>query len=232
MDRLFPYTIVLICMEGAFCMTNMTALLLLAFAVSLDSFGVGFTYGLRKMKMPLQSILIIACMSVLTILISMLIGTILSNFLSPVIASRIGGVILILLGLWITFQTFRSSDERESEEQLEEKVIASFEMKLFGIVISILKKPMDADMDRSGAITGREAFLLGVALSFDAFGAGLGAAMLGFSPLVFACLIGVMSALFLKVGMTFGNKLAYKLWVSKLAFLPGILLVLIGILKW
>ena len=34
--------------------------LLLAFAVSLDSFSVGFTYGLRKLKIPFKAILIIA----------------------------------------------------------------------------------------------------------------------------------------------------------------------------
>lgn len=213
-------------------MTNLMALLLLTFAVSLDSFGVGFTYGLRKMKIPIQSILIIACLSGLIILVSMLIGSVLSSILSPIIAARIGGVILILLGVWITFQTFYSQEENDVKRVDEEKVIVSFEMKLFGIVINILKKPMEADIDRSGTITGKEALLLGLALSFDAFGAGLGAAMLGFSPILLACMIGVMSSLFLKVGMNFGHKLSYQMWVHKLSFLPGILLILIGILKW
>lgn len=220
-------------MEGALFMTNLMALLLLAFAVSLDSFGVGFTYGLRKMKIPLQSILIVACMSAVTILFSMFVGTVLSNFLTPIIAARIGGAVLILLGVWITFQTFRSrQDEVEQIQATEEKVIVSFEMKLFGIVINILKKPMEADFDRSGTITGKEAFLLGLALSFDAFGAGLGAAMLGFSPILLACIIGIMSSLFIKAGMSFGNKLTYQIWVHKLTFLPGVLLIIIGILKW
>ena len=213
-------------------MTNLMALLLLTFAVSLDSFGVGFTYGLRKMKIPIQSILIIACLSGLIILVSMLIGSVLSSILSPIIAARIGGVILILLGVWITFQTFYSQEDNDVKGVDEEKVIVSFEMKLFGIVINILKKPMEADIDRSGTITGKEALLLGLALSFDAFGAGLGAAMLGFSPVLLASMIGVMSALFLKLGMNFGHKLSYQMWVHKLSFLPGILLILIGILKW
>ena len=34
------------------------SLLILAFAVSLDSFSVGLTYGLRKVKIPLKSILL------------------------------------------------------------------------------------------------------------------------------------------------------------------------------
>lgn len=211
-------------------MTNVMALILLAFAVSLDSFSVGFTYGLRKMKIPLVSIIIIACMSALTLLISMLIGEVVSNILSPSIAERMGGLLLIMLGVWITFQTLRSHDT--TQEETEEKVIATIEMKYFGIAINILKKPLAADMDRSGTINGMEAILLGLALSLDAFGAGLGAAMLGFSPLLLACSIGVMSSLFIKAGMSFGNKLAYRTWLNKVAFLPGVLLILIGILKW
>ena len=50
------------------------SLVLLALAVSLDSFSVGFTYGLRKMRIPFKSILIIACCSAVTLMIAMLIG--------------------------------------------------------------------------------------------------------------------------------------------------------------
>lgn len=218
-------------------MNNIMALLLLAFAVSLDSFSVGFTYGLRKMRIPLTSIIIIACLSAFTLLISMFLGEVMSNLLSPTFAARIGGMILIGLGIWVTFQTFRSQDDSRPEvevvnDKIEEKVIATFEMKYFGIAINILKKPLEADMDRSGTINGKEAFLLGFALSFDSFGAGLGAAMLGYNPILLACCIGVMSSLFIKTGMAFGNKLSYRMWVNKLSVLPGILLILIGILKW
>ncbi|MBD3108347.1 sporulation membrane protein YtaF [Bacillus sp. AGMB 02131] len=217
-------------------MTNIMALMLLAFAVSLDSFSVGFTYGIRKMKIPLFSILIIACMSAITLLASMLIGELISNLLSPMVASRIGGIIIVGLGLWIVWQTLRSPDDQREEQQTsavtEEKVIATIEMKYFGIAINILKKPMEADIDRSGTINGLEAILLGLALSLDAFGAGIGAAMLGFSPLILSVSIGIMSSLFLLMGMIFGNKLSFSKAVGKLTFLPGVLLIVIGILKW
>ena len=222
---------------GAFLfMTNLMALMLLAFAVSLDSFSVGFTYGVRKMKIPLFSIFIIACMSALTLLASMLIGELISTALSPVFASRLGGIIIIGLGIWIVWQTLKPPDNTQDDYRhttdTEEQVIATIEMKYFGIAINILKKPMAADIDRSGAINGLEAILLGFALSLDAFGAGIGAAMLGFSPWALSASIGVMSSLFLLAGMTFGNKLSYSKVVSKLTFLPGVLLIVIGISKW
>ncbi len=217
-------------------MTNIMALLLLAFAVSLDSFSVGFTYGIRKMKIPLFSIFIVACMSAITLLVSMLIGELIGNVLSPVLAGRIGGIIIVSLGIWIVWQTLKSPGELREDHHTapasEEKLIATIEMKYFGIAINILKKPLEADIDRSGTINGLEAILLGLALSLDAFGAGIGAAMLGFSPLALSVSIGIMSSLFLLAGMTFGNKLSYNQAISKLTFLPGVLLIVIGILKW
>lgn len=212
-------------------MTNVSAIVLLAFAVSLDSFSVGFTYGLRNIRIPLVSIIVIACMSAFTMLISMLAGNVLSTILPPSTASRLGGFILVLLGGWIIYQNVRDEPENLQEEE-EEKVIATIEVKYFGIAINILKKPVAADIDKSGAINGREAVLLGLALSLDAFGAGLGAAMMGYSPWMLAVSIGIMSALFIKAGMGFGKKLSCRTWMHKLSFLPGILLILIGVLKW
>ena len=58
------------------------SLLFLAFAVSLDSFGVGVTYGLRKIRIPLLSILVITCFSGGMILFSMSVGHGLATWLS------------------------------------------------------------------------------------------------------------------------------------------------------
>lgn len=205
------------------------SLLLLAFAVSLDSFSVGLTYGLRKMKIPLKSILIIACCSCITLIIAMGVGHLLSALLSPVMAERMGGIVLVLLGGWILYQFFRP--EKTKDTLPHEKMIVNFEIKSLGIVINILKKPMAADFDKSGTITGIEAFILGLALSLDAFGAGVGAAMLGFSPIILALSVATMSSLFVTVGMRTGRFFARSTFVQRFSFIPGLLLIFIGIWK-
>src|SRR5690606_3705432 len=111
-------------------------------------------------------------------------------------------------------------------------MLVKVEIKSLGLVINILKKPMVADLDKSGTITGFEAFLLGFALSLDAFGAGIGAALLGFSPWVMAMLVAIMSSLFVYTGIKSGSVFSKKSWVQKFSFLPGILLILIGIWKF
>jgi putative sporulation protein YtaF len=205
------------------------SLLLLAFAVSLDSFSVGFTYGLRKMKIPLKSICIIACCSALSLMGAMVIGQIVESFISPETAGKIGGIFLVLLGVWILFQFFRS--EKTRDVLPHERIIVNFEIKSLGLVINILKKPMVADFDQSGSITGIEAFMLGMALSLDAFGAGIGAVMLGFSPLALAFAVAVMSSLLVFCGMKIGAILYRNSIIQKFTFIPGLLLIFIGIWK-
>lgn len=88
-------------------MAHTFSLLILAFAVSLDSFSVGLTYGLRKMRIPFKSISIIACCSAITLMAAMTIGHFIEAFLSPALAESLGGVILIFLGAWVLYQFFR-----------------------------------------------------------------------------------------------------------------------------
>ncbi|WP_138415369.1 sporulation membrane protein YtaF [Aquibacillus sediminis] len=208
-------------------MAEFTTFILLAFAVSLDSFMVAFTYGLRKMILPTRSILIISLIAGVTFFVAMAIGTYISSFLSVKVAEQIGGSVLIFIGVWVIYQFFKTDNSRNESDP----TILKLEIKAFGIVIQILKKPMVADIDQSGKITGIEAFLLGLALSLDSFGAGIGAAMLGFSPFYAAIGIGLTTGLFLSIGLKSGYLFSYWHWLQRLTFIPGIILILIGILK-
>ena len=228
MERLLPYTILAIDGRGI-SMGGIFSLLLLAFAVSLDSFSVGFTYGLRKVAIPLKSIATIAACSGAVLIGAMALGSMMENTLPQSWAEHLGGIILILLGAWVLFQFFRQ--DKITEEDDEEKMLVHVEIKSLGIVIHILKKPLAADFDKSGSINGVEAVMLGLALSLDAFGAGLGAAMLGFSPVLLASTAVVMSSAFVFAGMKAGTLLSGISWVEKLSFLPGLLLIIVGCMK-
>lgn len=210
-------------------------LLILALAVSLDSFGVGVTYGFRKVKIPLLSIIIIGLSSAIMILISMQIGVWISLVLSPATARWIGSIILVSIGVWAIRQVLKSNQDEEIDNKKilnnTGKRIVYIEIKKLGIVIEILKKPIKADIDNSGNISAAEATLLGLALSLDAFGAGIGAALVGFNPLITAGTIAGMSSLFILLGLKTGFWFSGIKWLKKFTVLPGIILILIGILK-
>ncbi|AIQ46295.1 membrane protein [Paenibacillus sp. FSL R7-0273] len=241
------------------------SLLLLAFALSLDGFGVGITYGLRKMKIPLLSILIISLCSGIVICVSMQVGVLLAKVVSPDAASIIGAVILVLMGCWSLIQMLTQKEKSPHEEEHkgasvrteaaaqagsetetagftelsqdsgkagpQKSAVFSLELRHLGVVIQILRTPSSADMDDSGSISSMEAMILGIALSLDAFGAGLGAALLGFSPVWTSLMIALFSGTFLLLGMKTGLKLSGSFWMKHAAALPALLLIAMGIMK-
>ncbi|RED84189.1 sporulation membrane protein YtaF [Cohnella phaseoli] len=222
---------------------SVASLLLLSFAVSLDGFGVGMTYGVRKIKIPVSSVAIISACSGLIILLSMMVGVAMTRWIPPQGASAVGAVILIGIGMWALLQFIRSGerDERDrgkhgsagagAADTIGNAPVLKMELKIFGFIIQILRTPSAADMDRSGTISAGEAFLLGTALSLDAFGAGIGAALVGFPPLLTAVVIAASSGLFLWSGTKFGMWASRWRWVKQLSMLPGIILILMGVFK-
>ncbi len=226
-------------------MAPVASLLLLSFAVSLDGFGVGMTYGARKIKIPVSSVAIISVCSGLIILLSMVVGVAMSQWIPPKGASAVGAVILIGIGLWALIQFIRSGEREEREagsrgsrgtksgpgNTVDNAPVLKMELKIFGFIIQILRTPSAADMDRSGTISAGEAFLLGTALSLDAFGAGIGAALVGFPPLFTAIAIAASSGLFLWSGTKFGFWASQWRWMKQLSMLPGIILITMGIFK-
>ncbi|GIP38221.1 sporulation membrane protein YtaF [Paenibacillus sp. J31TS4] len=235
---------------------HLVSLVLLAFAVSLDGFGVGVMYGLRKIRIPLVSLLIIALLSGTVILLAMQIGTWLSGYVSAETARRIGASLLMAIGLWTVYQTLTQREDVEAAEEdrasvaatgsglsaaplaspvqglAEDRSILRVEIKRLGLVVQILLTPSAADADRSGNISASEAGFLGLALSLDAFGAGLGAALLGFAPLLTSAVITTFAALFLASGLQIGLRFADVRWMKRLSLLPGCVLIVMGLLKW
>ncbi|XID95627.1 sporulation membrane protein YtaF [Paenibacillaceae bacterium WGS1546] len=222
-------------------MASIATLLLLSFAVSLDGFGVGITYGVRKIKIPATSVFIISACSGLVILLSMTVGVAMAKWIPPQGASAIGAVILIGIGIAALIQFVRGGERSDGAvgekpapalaEPAAAVPVLKMELKIFGLMIQILRTPSAADIDRSGTISGREAFFLGTALSLDAFGAGIGAALVGFPPGMTAILIAAASGLFLWTGTRFGLRVSRWRWVKQLSMLPGIILIAMGVIK-
>ncbi|WP_054957069.1 sporulation membrane protein YtaF [Paenibacillus dakarensis] len=224
---------------------------LLAMALSLDGFGAGITYGLRKTKIPLLSVYIISLCSGFVLGISMQAGVLLQRVISPSIASYMGAIILIMMGCWSFIQQIRSKSNPLCEEKQiltkisnaehtvsgqgsvfgQQMAVFSLEIRKLGLVIQILRSPSRADMDDSGSISSWEAMWLGIALSLDAFGAGLGAAMLGLSPWLTSLFAALFSGVFLVLGMKVGFRFASRGGMKYISYLPAILLIFMGIMK-
>jgi len=201
-----------------------TSLLLLVVAVSLDGFGVGITYGMQKIRVPFFPLCIIMLCSGIVVLLSMTIGNILSSMISPHMAQMFGGCILIILGCFSLVKIIRSKvGAGEGSGMSEESARKLHQFK------TVLSTPDKADWDQSGAISANEALVLGAALALDAFGAGLAAAIIGYSPLLTSILIALMSGTFVYCGMKLGIVLSENKYMQKMTFIPSLLLISLGI---
>lgn len=200
-----------------------TGLFFLVIAVSLDGFTVGLAYGMQKIKIPRSSLIIIMILSGTVVLVSMMLGSLISPFISINHAARLGGSILIILGIFALYNVCRGKANGQIKQNLSPSSIPNMR--------TILRKPEEADVDRSGIISLKESFFLGIALALDAFGAGFAAAMLNYSPILTAVLMASMSGLFLYSGLIVGEYMLRQKILQKLIYTPGLLLMTIGLIN-
>lgn len=208
--------------------------IIFALALNLDSFGAGVAYGTRQIKVPVLSLCIISLISVASISISMLGGQILLSALPVSLARQFGGILLILIGFWVLYQTRRSGRGETEKAALDENSdgrMIKIHIRPLGLVIQVLKEPVRADLDSSGVISPGEAFILGVALAMDAFAAGFAVSMLGFSIGLTATVVGLGHFFLTYLGIQAGRSITNFRAGRYLTALPGCILITLGLFK-
>ncbi len=127
----------------------MTAIILeiivLAAALSVDTFSASFAYGMGRIRIPAASIGILAAISSLTLAVALLAGNLLSGLLPQSLTNDISFLILFILGI---IKLFDKSCKKQAEQ---------------------------ANKDKDNILSPAEAFPLGAALSIDSVAAGIGA---------------------------------------------------------
>lgn len=201
----------------------------LAVALSLDSLGVGVAYGLRRIRLPWTLYAIVALCTGTLMGLSMGAGGHLSGRLAPELARRAGGLILTGVGLWQLYQGWQGYRQRLNPAQALEPVL-KLGVRSLGLVVQILVEPAAADVNRSGEIEGPEAVALGMALGLDSLGAGVGAAMAGYS-LVLIPLVALSCAAFVRLGLSTARLAAVERLVHRAFAVPGVLLMVLGLLR-
>ncbi|WP_031518162.1 sporulation membrane protein YtaF [Desulfofalx alkaliphila] len=202
-----------------------------ALALNIDALGAGVAYGIRKIKIPFSSLLIISLMSVLAIIISMTFGHVVAGYLSEALATRIGGIMLMCIGVWILIQSWPKSKGKKTKNMLEtnDPTVMQIRIRSLGLVIQILRDPSMADLDKSGVISPQEALLLGTALAMDAFAAGFAVSMMGFNLLLTGIVVGVGHIVMTYGGLLMGSGISTSAIGHRIAVLPGFLLIALGL---
>lgn len=207
--------------------------ILLAISSSIDSLGIGITYGIKNTKISYLGKVILFAISFGITILSLWFGDIIKNLFSEWLTKLLGSFILVCMGIFICFQAVKK-EKKQKEIIPKQQKIYSFFIKFLGITIKIIKDPNSSDFDHSNMIDPKEALFLGFALSLDSFCIGIGGSIIGVSSMFFPFLIGTFQLVFLSMGNYLGRKL------HKLSHLPdniwsilsGILLIAIGFFKF
>ncbi|WP_158212412.1 sporulation membrane protein YtaF [Natranaerobius trueperi] len=203
-------------------MIEMLPLLALALAVSLDGFAAGFAYGVKNIRIPMGSLILLSVTSGISIWFSMFFGRLVGNLFTPNVAENLGGVILICLGIWLIYQNISIiTKSNKMEFNKSNKTV-------FG---DVLDDPIKADFDKSGSISLKEAIILGVALAMDAFSAGFAASLMGFHSLLTPIFVGLCKFLLVPLGTKAGLNIKSVTNHPKIVFLPGAILLLLGLIN-
>ncbi|KAB2331163.1 sporulation membrane protein YtaF [Cytobacillus depressus] len=180
----------------------MSWLIILAFAVSssIDNLGVGISYGIRKIQIRIGSNILIAVICFLMSMAGITFGLWLSNVLPGILPVIFGAFLLFIIGIRIILLAVPRKKGILEEGREDSKQSNSIK--------GILENPEIADTDNSGEIGWGEAIILGVALSANALTNGLGAGLLGLSPLAISLTAAFGSFITVWAGVKLGSKLA------------------------
>ena len=155
-------------------------------------------------------------------------------------AKLLGAIIILGLG---TFQLIRAVLNTEKKVPLSQAVpvmasidqawvvepVFRIQLRFLGLVVQVLRTPDLADIDGSGGISLRESLLLGSALAMDAFASGIGAALAGITLSVIG-IVALTQLGMIRLGQILAGKIPEFL-MTKAKFLPGIVLIFIGLAK-
>ncbi|MGI9859751.1 sporulation membrane protein YtaF [Moorella naiadis] len=211
----------------------------LALSANLDNLGVALAYGTRGMKLPFLSNMVIALITSSGTLATMFLGQYIAGYLLTVkMANYLGATIILAAGFWVLFQSCRETypptshreiTARSSPSAEETSCLLTIHLCSLGILIQILRDPVQVDRDCSGIIDGKEAAVLGLALALNNLATGFGAGVSGLNPALTTAMVFLFSLFSCGAGITIGRRYTSRWLGAKTGIAAGLLLILIGV---
>jgi len=209
---------------------NLFYVLLLGIAVSIDGFVAGIAYGLKNICMPLTSLLIVCMTTIACTGAAMASAYILGTIINTQLATLLGALVLVLIGLFTLFQEYLLKDANESIRN-GDIVSPKLTFSIGRLVISIMADPEKADIDNSQLISPIEALFLGLALGVDNMVATFAAALIEPLPLYTPLLMGFIQILVIAAGLFTSTRFVTDRFKKSFSYLPGIILIILGLIR-
>ncbi|MDR3598523.1 sporulation membrane protein YtaF [Clostridium sp.] len=195
--------------------------LLFSLSSNLDNVVVGTAYGIKKIKIGILANLIIAVVTSTGTFLSMSVGAYITKFLPQSVANALGAVVIIFLGIYFVAQSIIKLRNNTNSKELALKNITD--------MIEYAEK---SDLDNSGDINMKEAFLVAFGLTFNNLGTGVAASITGVSIQFTVISTFILSILTIIFGESIGNHVLGKFFGKYAPLFSGILLIILGIIEF
>lgn len=199
--------------------------LFFAISSSGDSFIVGLSYGIKKVRINLLNNILVATISGAGTLFSMLVGKFILDFIPLFYANIIGSSSLILFGVYMIFNAFKNNTNKEQAIS-SVSITSSSHLNTYE---NFLKNPDLLDTNHSKNIEPNEALSLGLVLCINNIGIGLGASIAGLDIFLTSALSIIASMIFVPLGCAIGKRLTSDIMSSYSELFAAFLLILLGI---
>ena len=205
---------------------------LLAISLSIDSLGIGVSYGLRKIQLTKSAKILISLISILFTSCALFLGGFILNFIDPFVSKLIGSSMLAFLGLAIIYQALKK-EVKENKSPIKKNKVLNIVIRSFKITIEIIIDPQKCDIDHSNKIDLIEAIYLGIALSVDSFTVGLSSVFAGINSWLLPILVAICQLIFLSFGSWFGEKIsiAKNINTKIFVFISGLMMIFLSLIR-
>lgn len=179
--------------------------LLFGISANMDAFVVGFSYGIKQQRIPFLTNMIISLITFLGTFLSIGIGLKAAAFLPGFAAQIAGSMLLIVLGLYYCFKYFY---EKARQKNLGASAI---------------------DAPSKVTLSKKEAALLGLTLTANNAGMGIGASFAGTHFLLTSLVTLFFCAGFLITGNLLGRRWAPAFIKRYATLFSGLIIAILGI---
>lgn len=183
--------------------------LLFAFSANIDSLVIGLSYGIKKTRLSLAKTTLISLVTLCGTILALLLGQTIFSVFPGLSTQWLGNLLLIGLGYYYIRKSLRHILIHKKDAPTLQKQSSE----------GISKK----------SISTKACIFLGITLSLNNFGIGIGASISGLTLLPATALSFFISVLFLYIGNVLGRFCisTSKDWLADL--ISGIILIVLGI---
>lgn len=200
--------------------------IVLAVGVSIDALAAGTAYGLKSIRVPLLSLIVIGAITGMCTVGAMIGARSFSEAINSSLVAWFGAILLFALGFWSIIVEYLARVTNKNNRHSEKLNHSLGEM-----LIDVMAQPELADSDKSNSISCIEAISLGVALGMDNMIATFAACMLGNLPVYTPLIMAGVQMMLITLGIQVATYCIPNHIRNGIPYIPGVVLIIIGLTR-